>query len=195
MNNNPNDISGNNGSNFSNDKNLHPFWLETSDCPTFFIAENQHQKRKTGGGSPPPPVPDFSEKVSSIIPSQMKPLENDFDCDKWITEQQRCRNRDARSALIDWEYEEHKLRLKTLVLAHEAEQLRVEKAKLEIRHITEKHELDVKLLISKLEIDGGTTILVDLKSRPEPEFLPATCDASSPISSTSSSISSVRSLS
>ncbi|OXA40703.1 hypothetical protein Fcan01_24419, partial [Folsomia candida] len=181
------------------------------------IAENQHQKRKTGGGSPPPPVPDFSEKVSSIIPSQMKPLENDFDCDKWITEQRkelgleaenveeheleivqpkkRCRNRDARSALIDWEYEEHKLRLKTLVLAHEAEQLRVEKAKLEIRHITEKHELDVKLLISKLEIDGGTTILVDLKSRPEPEFLPATCDASSPISSTSSSISSVRSLS
>lgn len=52
------------------------------------------------------------------------------------------------------------MRLKTLVLAHEAEQLRVEKAKLEIRHITEKHELDVKLLISKLEIDGGTTILV-----------------------------------
>ncbi|OXA46233.1 Myb/SANT-like DNA-binding domain-containing protein 3 [Folsomia candida] len=53
------------------------------------VSENQRKKRKIGGGSPPPPVPDVSDKVASIIPSQMKPLENEFDCDAWIMEQRK----------------------------------------------------------------------------------------------------------
>lgn len=34
-------------------------------------------------------VPAVSEKVAAIVPAQMKPLENDFDCDKWIEQQHK----------------------------------------------------------------------------------------------------------
>lgn len=50
--------------------------------------------------------------------------------------------------------------MKTLALAQEAEQLRVDKTKLEIKQMTQKHELEVKFLLSKLEIDGGQQSIV-----------------------------------
>lgn len=70
------------------------------------------------------------------------------------------RNRDARSALVDWEHEEHQVRMKTLALTFEAEQIRVKKSRLELEFIQEKHELEKQLLLAQIHNSANSTVFI-----------------------------------
>jgi len=52
---------------------------------------------------------------------------------------------------VDWEYEEHKVRLKTLAVSHEAEMVRLDKLKLERQFLIEKHAAEMELLKQRSE--------------------------------------------
>lgn len=61
---------------------------------------------------------------------------------------------------MDWEYEEHKLRLKTLGVAHEAEEIKLEKVKLEMTYLKDKQELEKQLLLAQIQHYSNQTVFV-----------------------------------
>jgi hypothetical protein len=51
-----------------------------------------------------------------------------------------------RSALAEWEFEEHKMRMRTLKITHECEEERLSKMKLEIKFIEELYQEKLKMI-------------------------------------------------
>jgi hypothetical protein len=58
---------------------------------------------------------------------------------------------------LDWEYEEHKVRLNTLAVSHEIELVRLDTVKREGEFMNQKHELELKLLQNKANEGMVTT--------------------------------------
>ena len=146
--------------------------------------------KKTGGGPPPKPPNQELIDVAAIIPNQMCPLENPYDCDsdleeiyskdadigttmepnKIASETSEIRSttvigadsvpkrkqKDARSSLVDMEYEEHKIRLKTLHVQHETEILNKLAAKRKLEMMEEEHKIKITRLVN-----SGTEIVFE----------------------------------
>jgi len=60
--------------------------------------------------------------------------------------------REPPSAFLDWEYEEHKVRLNTLAVTHEVELVRLDTVNRERDFIIKKQDMELKLLEQKLHV-------------------------------------------
>jgi hypothetical protein len=68
--------------------------------------------------------------------------------------------KDPRTSLAEWEYEEHKIRMRTLKVTHECEEERLKKIRLEIKHNEEEHQEKMRIIKLQLASSGQQCVII-----------------------------------